>query len=217
MRSPTISAIASAALLIALGGPAAGADTPPGAPATPSGSTGYKVGDRLAPQVRAAPAPSPRDPKATEYKLTNWDQLLPKDWNPLKDLQNLNLSLLSDADPRAQAALARLKREWENAPTEASMDNQRIRIAGFVVPLEGEADKLREFLLVPYFGACIHVPPPPSNQIIHVKAAKPVRGVRAMEALWVSGRLRATVSDTKMGTSGYQMEAERIEPYREKP
>ncbi|HEV8313022.1 MAG TPA: DUF3299 domain-containing protein, partial [Burkholderiaceae bacterium] len=70
-----------------------------------------------------------------------------------------------------------------------------------------------EFLLVPYFGACIHSPPPPANQIVHVFAASG-SGARMMEAVWVSGVIRAFRADSAMGTSGYRMEAQRVEAYR---
>jgi len=74
---------------------------------------------------------------------------------------------------------------------------------------------MREFLLVPYLGACIHTPPPPANQIIHVKTDKPAKGLRMMDAIWLSGRIRSFRSDTAMGVSGYRMEAAGIEPYTE--
>jgi hypothetical protein len=74
---------------------------------------------------------------------------------------------------------------------------------------------MREFLLVPYFGACIHTPPPPANQIIHVTSATPIKGFRTMDAMWASGTLRTAISDTAMGNSGYRMELEVAAPYRE--
>jgi hypothetical protein len=75
---------------------------------------------------------------------------------------------------------------------------------------------MREFLLVPYLGACIHTPPPPANQIIHVKPLQPSKGLHMMDAVWVSGRLKTPRSDTSMGISGYSMDAVRVEPYVEK-
>ena len=64
-----------------------------------------------------------------------------------------------------------------------------IKIPGFVVPLEGDDgfEYVKEFLLVPTFGACIHVPPPPPNQVIHVILDKPVYFEKLMYAVWVSG------------------------------
>ena len=176
--------------------------------ATPA--AGYRVGDRLSSPATTKPGTT----ATTDYKLTAWEELVPKDWNPLKDFRSLNFGMMGDGDPRAIEALDRLKREWENAPTEAGMNEQRIRIAGFVVPLEGNIDQLREFLLVPYFGACIHVPPPPANQTIHVKLAKPIKGVHMMDAVWVSGQLLTEKSSTSMGASGYRMNAQVVAPYK---
>ena len=55
-----------------------------------------------------------------------------------------------------------------------SLNGQYVKLPGYVVPLESDAGGLlSEFLLVPYYGACIHVPPPPSNQIVYVRLNKP--------------------------------------------
>lgn len=210
MRNPWIFCVALAfGLCVACSDATHAADKKSSAPA-------YKIGDKLSPAGAASAATKTATPQASDFKLTEWDDLVPRNWDPMKDFKSLNLGLLGDGDPRAKAALDRLKRAWDSAPTEAAMDNQRIRIAGFVVPLEGEGNQLKEFLLVPYFGACIHVPPPPANQIIHVSSAKSIKGVRAMDALWVSGRLHTVISDTAMGTSGYRMEADVVAPYKDK-
>ena len=178
----------------------------------PAASAGYRVGDKLVPG-QAASAP------AATFKLTDWDALMPKDWDPMKAVKGigiLRLAAMGDGDPRAIQALNELKRAWDNAPTEPSMDNARIRIPGFVVPLDAEGEALHEFLLVPYFGACIHTPPPPANQIIHVTLATPAKGVRLMDAVWVSGQLHIAVGDSSMGTSGYRMDGVHIAPYQER-
>ena len=172
-------------------------------------SAEYRVGDKLAPAGSASAAAA-----ADAFKLTNWDALMPKDWDPMKGIDVLSFGLMRDGDPKAMAALDKMKRAWDNAPTERSIDNARIRIAGFVVPLDGEREALREFLLVPYFGACIHTPPPPANQVIHVTLATPVKGVRMMDAIWVSGLMHTATSDTGMGTAGYRMDGQTVAPYQ---
>ena len=73
---------------------------------------------------------------------------------------------------------------------------------------------MREFLLVPYFGACIHSPPPPANQIVYVVPATPAKGLRAMEVVWVTGVMTAKKGDSMMGASGYRIERASIEPYK---
>jgi hypothetical protein len=66
---------------------------------------------------------------------------------------------------------------------------------------------------VPYFGACIHSPPPPANQIVHVSGARAPKGLRAMDAVWVTGVLKAQRLDSAMGVSGYQIQGAQVERY----
>jgi len=85
-----------------------------------------------------------------------------------------------------------------------------------VVSLEREGEALKEFLLVPYFGACIHVPPPPANQIIHVHSKQAVSNIRTMDAVWITGVLKVERSETMMGNAGYSMTSVKVEPYTDK-
>ncbi len=91
------------------------------------------------------------------------------------------------------------------------LDGVDVHIAGFVVPLDFSKGDVREFLLVPYYGACIHVPPPPPNQVIHVTVAQPAK-LKAMSVVWVAGRLGATAFDGPAGKSGYRMALARVVP-----
>ncbi|MDW8322889.1 MAG: DUF3299 domain-containing protein [Burkholderiales bacterium] len=177
----------------------------------PATGQDYKVGDKIRQEPPKAAAPA-----AGAVRTLTWDDLLPPDWDPLAALKGLNIATLDDADPRAQKALEDLKRAWENAPPNRQLHGQRIRIPGFVVSLDGGPKELREFLLVPYFGACIHVPPPPPNQVIHAVARTPVKGVQTMDAVWTTGRLTVLRSDTPFGAATYVLEVERVEPYRGK-
>ena len=171
-------------------------------------SSGYKVGDRLA-SAQSAPA-------ATPYREINWDALIPADWDPVKALKKLDLAKLKDSDSKAMEAMKELKAAWNSAPIEPKMDGVRARIPGFVVPLGTNLDNVKEFLLVPYFGACIHVPPPPANQMIHVFPKNPLRNAMIMGPVWVSGTLKTWLSDTSFGAVGYRMQADRVEPYKER-
>ena len=99
----------------------------------------------------------------------------------------------------------------------SELDGQRIMLPGFVVPLERDADGLlNEFFLVPYFGACIHVPPPPPNQIVYVRM-RAGTGLRSIEdAQWVTGRLHAAARATELGVAAYTLDGERLDPYSTK-
>lgn len=165
----------------------------------------YKVGDRL---------PAPPGKAKSAYPEVGWDDLLPKDWDPLAAFKGLDVAKLKDSDPRADEALRKLRQAWDAAPANEAMRGRDIRIAGFLVPLEWGDKALREFLLVPYFGACIHVPPPPANQIIHVVAENPVKGLQAMDAVWVEGSLDIALSTSEMGNSSYRMRARSVSKYK---
>jgi hypothetical protein len=165
----------------------------------------YKIGDRLPQKSASAPA---------GYKETPWDALVPANWDPAKELGSLNLAALDDSDPRAIKALEKLKAAMDNAPIVQAMNGSRVRIAGFMVPLDGIRGQITEFLLVPYFGACIHTPPPPANQIIHVVPQKPYKTDQGMEAVWISGTLETVRAETGMGNAGYRMKAEVVTPFK---
>jgi hypothetical protein len=174
-------------------------------PPTASGSAGAGRTAQSAAPGTAAP------------RTIGWEVLVPADWDPMKDLKGLNLSILSDADPRATAALAKLREAWDNAPINPAVVGQTVRLPGYLVPLEETKDGLKEFLLVPYFGACIHSPPPPANQIVHVLPKAPAKGLRSMDTVWVTGVLTGTRTDSYMGMSGYRIEATQVTPYAERP
>ena len=96
-----------------------------------------------------------------------------------------------------------------------ALDGALIKIPGFIVPLDvGKDGLVTDFFLVPYFGACIHVPPPPPNQIIHVNPAQPLKSEAASEAVWVSGILETVRSETGMGNASYRMRGVTVTPYR---
>lgn len=166
----------------------------------------YRVGDRL-PAAKGA---------AKGFREIQWDDLMPKGWDPMAAFKGVDLNRLQDSDPKAAELLAKVRIEWDKAPVEPAINGQRVKIPGFVVPLERKGDEVIEFLLVPYFGACVHVPPPPSNQVIHVVPNKPVKGMRTMETFWISGTLTLQGGDSGMGIYAYRMNAERVEPYEVK-
>ena len=74
---------------------------------------------------------------------------------------------------------------------------------------------IREFLLVPYFGACVHMPPPPANQLIHVIPDQPIAAGLNMSPVWVNGVLNVGRVESEMGSAGYQMRAMKVEAYTE--
>jgi len=153
----------------------------------------------------------------TAFRETRWYELVPQGWNPNVEARAIRQGMrdLPDTDPRAVAQLKRLRDLWDNAPTNPAFEGAAVRLPGYVVPLDQSKRGLKEFLLVPYFGACIHSPPPPSNQIIHVRVKRPVSGIHAMDTVWVSGDIHGERTESYRGTSSYLLNAAAVEPYVE--
>jgi hypothetical protein len=103
------------------------------------------------------------------------------------------------------------------------LNGQIVRLPGYLLPLEFSGKQVSEFLLVPWVGACIHTPPPPPNQIGHVKPEKPVEMSGMFAPVWVTGQM--TTGAIKKSLSlvdgsadidvGYSLRASRVEPYKE--
>ena len=96
------------------------------------------------------------------------------------------------------------------------LDGELIRLPGFVVPLEFNKDqKVTQVFLVPYFGACIHVPPPPPNQIVFVEYKEGFKLESLNQPVWVSGVLNTKLVQNQTATAAYAIKVERLELYKE--
>ncbi|MFB9215654.1 DUF3299 domain-containing protein [Vibrio sinaloensis] len=93
------------------------------------------------------------------------------------------------------------------------LNGSKVKIPGFVIPLEGDENMVTEFLLVPYFGACIHVPPPPPNQIIYVKFPKGAPIQQLWDVIYVVGTLKTETISHELAETAYVIEGSAIEEY----
>lgn len=171
----------------------------------------FEIGDRLE---------ASGDEYVDGFRVLTWDDLIPPDWLPEELFAGLfddsDWESIDDFDPRAMEIMQKIREVWDDAPVVERLNGMRMRIPGFIVPLEGDGQEIHEFLLVPYFGACIHVPPPPANQLIHVMPDEPIPADLNMQPVWVSGVLTVARLDSEMGVSGYQMRGLRVEKYLER-
>jgi hypothetical protein len=93
---------------------------------------------------------------------------------------------------------------------------KRVSIPGFMVPLEDDLEQVTEFLLVPYAGACIHVPPPPPNQIVYVKMDKSTKvQVTFTDPILVTGILKISTVQSPYGAVSYDLSGESVTPYQQ--
>ncbi len=161
---------------------------------------------------------------AKETKSTQefkWSHLIPEGYEPEKllakyeeDIERLNN--LPDDSEEGLEIINRITAEINSAPMNEKIDGQHITIAGYIAPLDIKKGTIVRFLLVPYFGACIHVPPPPLNQTILVQTAKG-QGLKLNQVDYpfsVSGVIQVKTQKTDFGTAGYFIDQAKTEIYK---
>ncbi len=99
-------------------------------------------------------------------------------------------------------------------PELKKVDQQRVKMPGFMVPLEDNVKNVKEFLLVPSPQACIHVPPPPPNQMVYVKMKAGVPAEAMYGPIWVFGTFKITTQKSVYGETSFELESDGIEAYR---
>lgn len=165
--------------------------------------------------------------QAQDYQTIEWPDLMPEE-----DLQALmdrpewidEVPEGGDADqmppPPSGDGFAGLpkddpySRALSSTKTIARFDGKNVRIPGFVVPLMfGDDQRITEFLLVPFFGACIHLPPPPPNQVIYAKFPEGIVLDALYDPFWVSGTLTIEMTDTDLSQAAYRISVAKMELY----
>ncbi|MFK7795611.1 MAG: DUF3299 domain-containing protein [Gammaproteobacteria bacterium] len=161
---------------------------------------------------------------AGDARILEWDEMMPEGYveSLLKLNENSSFSAsdsfsFDDDTEEAQNAYDELRTILASAPIVPELNNQLIKIAGFIVPLDFDFDTetFQNFLLVPFFGACIHTPPPPSNQIIHITSKTALKQEWLDYAVWASGELSIQSKDSLQGFAGYSMLDVALEEYTE--
>ena len=163
-----------------------------------------------------------RDARAASstVQTLEWKDLVPPGYDPDHLLRQYtkDVAKLKDNDPRAERLAEALRKAWEAAPVVEALNNKLVRLSGFLVALEGDGKAVSEFLLVPSFGACIHVPPPPSNQIVLVRTGnKPFKAKEMFQTVMVTGRLRTEPTRNDLASASYIIEATQVEPHTPRP
>lgn len=148
-----------------------------------------------------------------------WENLIPADFeqpeNPLMNMSQEEIDKLFDGSDESNALLASLEEKFYYAPTVPELDGKRVKIPAYITPLDFNGEmKMKEFLLVPYVGACIHTPPPPSNQIVLAQSPEAVKLGSTNKPVWAIGVMRTEKVETDLAEAGYRLEVEQILPYQ---
>ncbi|OQX12520.1 MAG: hypothetical protein BWK73_14690 [Thiothrix lacustris] len=171
--------------------------------------------------IKSVTQPTAASPQNGEYTEIEWENLeLPgqglaeivKKYQP-------QIDSIPEGDPAEDAVMEQMQAELNAAPVNPELNGKKIKIPGFLSPLEVDEAKgmVKEFLLVPYFGACIHTPPPPLNQTLLVKPleGKSIGVERMYEPVWVYGTIVTEQIHTDLAEAGYQIKNAAVEIYQD--
>ena len=165
--------------------------------------------------------------QAANYEEIDWVALMPED--DLSALLNRPEFLNDIADGSAadsvdDFASKQLEDEQAQRYQQAlvstrvieAFDGKAIRIPGFIVPLEqNDEQKATAFFVVPYFGACLHMPPPPPNQILYVEYKEGIAVENLYDPYWFEGTVKIDNHESALGTSSYSLVLDSFALYEE--
>ena len=152
--------------------------------------------------------------EAEGFRSLDWQDLAPemsKEAEAAAAEINMRIDQMTDAE--FEAAMELIDRE--GSVLVPGLDGEEVSLKGYLVPLDFDAERVSEFVLVPYFGACIHVPPPPPNQIVYVKFDEGLEMAELEEAMYdpfrVAGTIKVARAKTDLAEVGYQITATKLE------
>lgn len=141
---------------------------------------------------------------AEDYIDLEWTDLIPEGQPvvppALQSLLNHDGPDMSRQQPPSNGA----RTDW---------NGEIVRLPGFIVPIDHEGTGVTAFILVPFVGACVHVPPPPANQLVFVTTEKPYESSGMFEAVNVIGMFGTVATSTQLADIAYALSADRIEPF----
>ena len=152
---------------------------------------------------------------AKGYKEVGWEELMPEgEEERLAEMYLLQQRMLYGGSPIMEGSAADTMVQIGTFNTVPALNQESVRIPGYTVPFEyGRNAEVTEFLLVPYFGACIHAPPPPPNQTIFVLAEEPIKLRDLPQAVWIEGTMYTQTQNTDLADAAYTIKVDNIERY----
>ena len=146
----------------------------------------------------------PRAAWASDFIDLNWTDLIPEgEPKMLPFIQGL-----IDHDVPAMSAM-----QPPSSGVRTDWNGQTVRLPGYVVPIDYSGTGVTAFILVPFVGACVHVPPPPAHQLVFVTTEEPYEGKGLFEAVNVTGMFGTASTSTQLAQISYALSADHIEPF----
>lgn len=182
--------------------------TPP-ASASATSST-PQVGDKI-----PAPPANGGQSRAGIQEI-GWEDLMPEgEEERIAELYQQQMESLYSSGGIAEGSVADKAVQIGTFNVVEDMDGRKVRLPGYTVPFQYGSDaEISEFLLVPYYGACLHAPPPPPNQTIFVKTDDPIQLKDLSQAVWIEGTLRVKTRKSDLADTAYVIEMSGWEKYK---
>ncbi|MEQ8404058.1 MAG: DUF3299 domain-containing protein [Oceanicaulis sp.] len=159
--------------------------------------------------VLSAPALAQTGPSSQEFLDLAWSDLLPEgEARRIAELQQMQ-AVASGIDHFGVERMPQI----QTFNTVDALDGERVRIGGYVLPFDFNGGEISRFLLVPYVGACIHVPPPPPNQLVYVTTSEPIEIDGLWDPVYAEGIMRTKRQDNELGDTAYTLELDTLRPY----
>lgn len=195
------------------------------APAAAAPEDGPQVGDKIGESdaeqaaktssvaaAAAAALKKEEEIKARGVAEIGWEDLMPE--GEEERLQKMYAAQMAALYSIQEGSAADTATQIGSFNTVDTYDEKKVRIPGYTVPFSYDAKaEISEFLLVPYFGACIHAPPPPPNQTIFVRTDKPILLKDLPQAVWIEGTLHAQKQESDLADAAYVIDLTRVEKY----
>ena len=140
-----------------------------------------------------------------EFIDLDWEDLLPEGQTTVPNDLRALLPHDESALPSSQPASTGVRTDW---------NGRIVRLPGFIVPIDFDGTAVSAFILVPFVGACVHVPPPPANQLVFVTTETPYDSKGLYEPVNVTGMFGTASMTTQLAQIAYALSAENIEPFR---
>lgn len=225
MKQFLISSVAF--VVLAACGEAVTADTPAPDDATgtevPSEKTEPQVGDRIpepaadseATNRLAAAGDEANNLVSRGVREIGWEELMPEgEEERLAQLYQQQMSMLYSGGPIAEGSAADTMVQIGTFNTVKELNETKVRIPGYTVPFEyGANAEIKEFLLVPYYGACLHAPPPPPNQTVFAIAEEPIKLRDLAQAVWIEGTMYTQTQESELADAAYTIRIDKVETY----
>lgn len=153
--------------------------------------------------------------EARGVRELGWEELMPEGEDErLAQLYQQQMAMLYGGSPIEEGSAADQMIQIGTFNTVPELNGVKVRIPGYTVPFDfSQGAQITEFLLVPYFGACLHAPPPPPNQTLFIMTDDPIEIKDLAQAVWIEGTLYTQTQESELADAAYTIKLERIETY----